>query len=138
MHAAVASGRKPLSSSIGSNSPTLSDMAAQSNVMVPLYEAPNQQGGDMLTGATVVHRNRSPSWSAGVRWHVELEPILSHFRGSVSDRSRDLRQASGLTAVSCLSWKTQLGTAPIVSISFDEDENMCKHASLVVVLPKVP
>ena len=59
----------------------------------------------MLTGATVVHRKEALEWSGGVRWHVELEPILSHFRGSVSDHHRDLRSKAWLKAVSFLSWK---------------------------------
>ena len=41
---------------IGSNPPTLSDMAAQ---MWSSVRGSNQRGGDMLTGATVVHRKEA-------------------------------------------------------------------------------
>ena len=58
VHAAVASEGNPLSSSIGSNSPTLFDMAAQSSVWSSVRGS-NQRGGDMLTGATVVHRKEA-------------------------------------------------------------------------------
>ena len=81
-YAAVASEGKPLVFFDRSNSPTLSDMAAQSNVWSSVRGS-NQQGGDMLTGATVVHRKEA-LYGLGESMHVELEPILSHFQGSVS------------------------------------------------------